>query len=50
MNQDTTIPTWFSAASPGVARQDSTQHANVVTRVLGEASPVRTSPTTTSCP
>jgi hypothetical protein len=31
MNEDTTIPTWFSEASPGVPRQDSTQHTNVVT-------------------
>ena len=44
MNEDTTIPTRFSEAGPGVPRQDSTQHANVVTQALGEAGPVRTRP------
>ena len=44
MNEDTTIPTCFSEASPGVPRQDSTKHTNVVTEVSGEASPVRTRP------
>ena len=44
MNEDTTIPTWFSEASPGVPRQDSTQHTNGVSQVLGEASPVGTRP------
>jgi hypothetical protein len=42
MNEDTTIPTWFSEASPGVPTQDSTQHTKAVTQVPGEASPVRT--------
>ena len=41
MNEDTTIPTRFRA-SPGVPRQDSTQHTNAVTQVLGEASPIGT--------
>jgi hypothetical protein len=44
MNEDTTIPTWLSEASPGVPRQDSTQPTNVVTQVPGDASPVRTRP------
>jgi hypothetical protein len=44
MNEDTTISTWFSEASPGVPRQDSTEHVNVVTQVPGEATPVRTRP------
>ena len=44
MNEDITIPTWFSEASPGVPRQDSTKHTNVVTQVPCEASPLRTRP------
>jgi hypothetical protein len=44
MNEDTTIPTCFSEADPGVPTQDSTQHTNVVTQVLDEGSPVRTRP------
>ena len=44
MNEDTTIPTRFREASPGVPRHDSTRHTNVVTQVPGEASPVRTRP------
>jgi hypothetical protein len=44
MNEDTTIPTSFREASPGVPRHDSTQHTNVVTQVLDEASPVGTRP------
>lgn len=44
MNEDTTTPTWFSEASPGVPRQDSTKHTNVGTQVPGEASAVRTRP------
>jgi hypothetical protein len=44
VNEDTTIPTWFREASPGVPRHDSTQHTNVVTQVLGEAGPVGTRP------
>jgi hypothetical protein len=43
MKEDTTIPSWLSEASPGVPRQDSTQHTNVGTpQVRGEASPART--------
>ena len=44
MNEDITIPTWFSEASPGVPRHDSTKQTNVVTQVPGEASPVRIRP------
>jgi hypothetical protein len=44
MNEDTTIPTWFGEASPGAPRQDSTQHTNGVTKMLGEESPVGTRP------
>jgi hypothetical protein len=49
MNEDTTIPTRFREASPGVPRQDSPQHTTVVTQALGEASPIAMRPTTASC-
>jgi hypothetical protein len=44
MNEDTTIPTWLSEASPGVPRQDSTDHTNVVTQVSGGAGRFRKRP------
>jgi hypothetical protein len=44
MNEDTTIPAWFSEARPGVPRQDSTDHTNTVTQMPGEAGPVHTCP------
>jgi hypothetical protein len=48
MNEDTTIPTWLSEASPGVPRQDSTDHTNVVTQVPGGAARSANAPATTS--